>query len=88
MMLQGFYSVASAPTGRLQLVISNHNGIVNVVGDQRIVSAGAPFLLSMTFTMPPNTTQLCRAADLTVGGRQIHRPPPGPSIISCLDVLP
>lgn len=88
MSLQGNYSVASASRASLSLLISNQDGRAVAVGDQRFVTGGDHFVLTIRFTVPPDTTRLCRAAVLIIGELRLSEPPPGPSIISCLPVVP
>ena len=87
MSLQGNYAVASASRASLSLLISNQDGRAVAVGDQRFVTGGDRFILSLRFTVPPDTTRLCRAAVLMIGELRLSEPPPGPSIISCLPVV-
>lgn len=88
MPLQGNYFVASASRAGLSLLISNQDGRAVAVGNQRFVTGGDRFILSLRFTVPPDTTRLCRAAVLMIGELRLSEPPPGRSIISCLPVMP
>jgi hypothetical protein len=87
MALQGNYAVASAPTGRLFLSILSDNGNWQAASGATVVTGGDRFSLSMTFTVPANTTRLCRAAVLLIGDTRLSEPPPGPSSISCVPVV-
>ena len=87
MALQGNYSVASAPRASLFLAITNQDGGSVAGGDQRFVTGGDRFILQMRFTVPANSTRLCRAAVLVIGDTRLSEPPPGPSIISCVPVV-
>jgi hypothetical protein len=88
MRLQGYYSVASADTARLSLRISDQRGTVTQSAPVSVSRGGDFFLLSSTFTVPNESTQLCRAAVLEVGGRFISAPEPGTSNLACLAVRP
>lgn len=88
MYLQGFYSVASAETARLSLRISDQRGPVTQTVPISVSRGGDFFLLSSTFTVPNESTQLCRAAVLEVGGRIISAPEPCTSNLACLAVRP
>jgi hypothetical protein len=87
MSLQGNYSVASAPRASLFLLITNQDGNSVAAGGQRFVTGGDHFIVSATFTVPANTTRLCRAAVLIIGDIRLSEPPSGPSIISCVPVV-
>jgi hypothetical protein len=66
--LIGYYGVASADTAQLGLVVTDQNGIVVSTSTPMNVSrGGSSFVISTTFTMPPNTTQVCRLAVLQIG---------------------
>ena len=86
MYLQGFYSVESAENARLSLRISDQRGTVTQTAPLIVFRGGDAFLLSSTFTIPVESTQLCRAAVLEVNGRIIAAPEPGSNNLACLDV--
>jgi hypothetical protein len=88
MYLQGYYSVASAETARLSLRISDQRGTVTQSAPVSVSRGGDFFLLSTTFTVPNESTQLCRAAVLEVSGRIISAPEPGSSNLACVAVRP
>lgn len=81
MWLQGYYSVASAETGRLSLRISDQDGIVQTTTPSTVARGGDFFLLSATFVVPRTSTRVCRTAVLEVGPVTIAEPQsnaPGP----------
>ena len=85
MFLQGYYSVASAETGRLSLRISDEAGPITTTSPLTVAKGGDFFLLSSTFVVPQSSAQLCRTAILEVGSVTIAEPTsnaPGPSCIS------
>jgi hypothetical protein len=86
MLLQGYYSVASADVGRLSLRISDQNGIVTQTVPSTMARGGDFFLLSSTFVVPQASTQVCRAAILEVGGVTISAPDPAGSTLACLPI--
>lgn len=88
MYLQGYYSVASAETARLSLRISDQRGTVTESAPVSVSKGGDFFLLSSTFTVPSESTKLCRAAVLEVGSRIISAPEPGSSNLACVSVRP
>jgi hypothetical protein len=86
MFLQGYYSVASADSGRLSLRISDQNGAVAQTIPMTVPRGGDFFLLSSTFVVPQTSTQVCRAAVLQVGLTTIAAPEPGSSTLACLPI--
>ena len=85
--LAGFYSVASAPTGRLELVISDQRGFAVAVAGQRTVSGAGRFSLSVDMRVPDSATRLCRAAHLTVGSAVFSEPKPDNTPFSCIEIV-
>jgi hypothetical protein len=86
MYLQGYYSVASADTGRLSLRIRDQRGTVTQTAARTVSRGGDFFALSATFTVPDASTQLCRGVVLEVNGLTIAAPEPGSSSLACVDV--
>lgn len=74
MWLQGYYSVASAETGRLSLRITDQSGTINATAPMTVARGGDFFLLSTTFVVPQNSTQVCRTAVLEVGPVTVAEP--------------
>ena len=74
MRLQGYYSVASAATGRLSLKISDQNGTIVTTAPSTVARGGDSFLLSSTFVVPNNSIEVCRTAVLEVGAVTIEEP--------------
>lgn len=68
MTLIGYYGVASADTGLLNIVVTDQNGaVVSASAPQVVAKGGNQFVLSTTFTVPAGATQVCRAAVLKIG---------------------
>lgn len=86
MHLQGYYSVASAETGRLSLRISDQDGIVTQTPATTVSRGGDSFVLSSTFAIPASSYRVCRAAVLQVGGSEISAPEPSTLLVACVPV--
>jgi hypothetical protein len=86
MYLQGYYSVASAETGRLSLRISDQRGTVTQTTATTVSRGGDFFALSATFTVPDESTRLCRAVVLQVSDLTVAAPEPGSNNLACVDV--
>ena len=74
MWLQGYYSVASAATGRLSLRISDQAGTITTTAPLLVAKGGDFFLLSRTFVVPDTSVEVCRTAVLDVGAVTIAEP--------------
>ena len=74
MWLQGYYSVASAATGRLSLKISDQTGTITTTSPLTVARGGDFFLLSSTFVVPDTSVEVCRTAVLEVGAVTIAEP--------------
>ena len=74
MWLQGYYSVASAATGRLSLKISDQTGIITTTAPFTVARGGDFFLLSSTFVVPETSVEVCRTAFLEVGSVTVAEP--------------
>jgi hypothetical protein len=74
MWLQGYYSVASAATGRLSLRISDQTGTITTTAPLTVAKGGDFFLLSSTFVVPDTSVEVCRTAVLEVGAVTIAEP--------------
>ena len=86
MWLQGYYSVASAATGRLSLRISDEAGTVATTSPLTVATGGDFFLLSRTFVVPQSSAQLCRTAILEVDSVTIAEPTSNASGLWCISV--
>lgn len=86
MWLQGYYSVASAETGRLSLRISDEAGTITTTSPLTVAKGGDFFLLSGTFVVPQSSAQLCRTAILEVGSVTIAEPTSNASGLWCISV--
>lgn len=84
--IQGVYSVASAPSGRLELLITNQDGLAVAAGDQRTVTGTDAFVVSMTFRVPDGATRLCRQARLRVGSTSFVEPTGSALASNCVPV--
>jgi hypothetical protein len=85
MVLQGYYSVASADTGRLFLLITDQDSTVAQSDPLTVSRGGDGFVLSKTFVIPETSTEVCRTAILEVGTTVIAQPQPG-TVGRCLPV--
>ena len=74
MWLQGYYSVASAASGRLSLKISDQTGTIVTTAPMTVEKGGDFFLLSSTFVVPDTSVEVCRTAVLEVGAVTIAEP--------------
>jgi hypothetical protein len=88
MWLQGYYSVASADTGRLSLRITDQAGVVTTTPPATVARGGDFFLLSSTFVVPQTSTQVCRTAVLEVGSVTVAEPQSAASALSCIPIRP
>ncbi len=88
MWLQGYYAVASAETGRLSLRISDQAGTIAATAPSTVAKGGDFFLLSSTFVVPQNSTEVCRTAVLEVGSVTVAEPQSNASGLRCLTVRP
>ena len=74
MWLQGYYSVASAATGRLSLKISDQIGTITTTAPLTVAKGGDFFLQSSTFVVPDTSVEVCRTGVLEVGAVTIAEP--------------
>jgi hypothetical protein len=74
MWLQGYYSVASAPTGRLSLKITDQTGTITTTAPVAVSKGGDFFLLSSTFVVSDTSVEVCRTAILEVGPITVAEP--------------
>ncbi len=82
----GFYGVASADSGQLNLVITDQNGATVSASDSQIVPKGGDsFVINHTFTIPVGTTRVCRTAVLRIGSVTLTA---AGTTIPCVDVTP
>jgi hypothetical protein len=88
MWLQGYYSVASAETGRLSLRISDQTGTITTTSPVTVAKGGDFFLLSSTFVVPQNSAQVCRTAILEVASITVAEPQSNASGLWCISVRP
>jgi hypothetical protein len=88
MWLQGYYSVASAQGGRLSLRITDQVRTITTTQPLAVAKGGDFFLLSSTFAVPQDATQVCRTAILEVGSVVIAEPPSNDSGLRCISIRP
>ncbi len=86
MWLQGYYSVASAETGRLSLRISDQTGTITSTSPVTVAKGGDFFLMSSTFVVPQNSVEVCRTAILEVGAVTIAEPKSDASVRWCISI--
>lgn len=87
MWLQGYYSVASADSGRLSLLITDQDGTVAKLDPRIVARGGDSFVLSKEFVIPSTSTEVCRTAILEVGTVIVAQPQPN-AVGRCLPVRP
>jgi hypothetical protein len=88
MWLQGYYSVASAETGRLSLRITDQTGTITTTTPATVAKGGDFFLLSTTFVVPQTSAQVCRTAILEVASVTIAEPTTNASGLWCVSIRP
>ncbi len=88
MWLQGYYSVATAESGRLRLQISSQAGPIVSTPPMTVARGGDFFLLSSTFAVPQGSTEVCRMAILEVGSVTIAEPQSNDSGLRCISIRP
>lgn len=86
MWLQGYYSVATAETGRLSLRITDQTGTVATTTPLTVARGGDFFLLSSTFVVPRDSVEVCRTAVLEVGLVTIAEPKSNAFGLRCIPV--
>lgn len=86
MWLQGYYSVASAETGRLSLRISDQTGTITTTSPLTVAKGGDFFLLSSTFVVPQDSVEVCRTAVLEVASVTIAEPKSNASGLWCIPI--
>jgi hypothetical protein len=86
MWLQGYYSVASAETGRLSLRISDQTGTITTTSPITVTKGGDFFLLSSTFVVPQDSLEVCRTAVLEVGSVTIAEPQSNAFVLWCIPI--
>jgi hypothetical protein len=74
MWLQGYYSIASADSGRLHLRITDQSRTIATTTPIVVLKGGDFFLLSSTFVVPEDSVEVCRTAILEVGSVTIAQP--------------
>ena len=87
MWLQGYYSVASADSGQLSLLVTDQDGTVARLDPMIVARGGDGFVLSKTFVIPSTSTEVCRTAILEVGTVTVAQPQPN-TVGRCLAVRP
>ena len=88
MWLQGYYSVDSAESGRLSLRITDQAGTITTTSPLIVAKGGDFFLLSSTFVVPQNSSQVCRTAILQVAALTIAEPTSNASGLWCIPIRP
>ena len=86
MMLQGYYSVATADTGLLSLRISDQTGTITTMLPMTVARGGDFFLLSATFVVPQQSIEVCRTAILVVGSVTIAEPQSNANGLRCIPI--
>ncbi len=86
MWLQGYYSVASAETGRLSLRITDQTRTIATTAPLIVAKGGDFFLLSSTFVVPQDSVEVCRTAVLQVGSVTIAEPQSKSFALWCIPI--
>jgi hypothetical protein len=86
--LLGHYSVASAETGRLSLMISDQEGPITTTLPSTVNNGGSSFFLSSSFVVPQRSDQVCRTAILEVGSVTLTEPTSHALELRCIPVRP
>jgi hypothetical protein len=86
MWLQGYYSIASAETGRLSLRISDQAGTVATTSPLTVAKGGDSFVLSSTFVVPQDSVEVCRTAILEVASSTIAEPKSKAFALWCIPI--
>lgn len=86
MSLFGHYSVVSADTGRLSLMISDQEGPITTTIPSTVNKGGTSFFLSSSFAVPERSEQVCRTAVLEVGSVRIAEPTTHALELRCIPV--
>jgi hypothetical protein len=86
--LQGFYGVESADAGTLTLVVTNQDdAIISTSAPQTVPRGGDTYIISTTFTLPPDATRVCRTGFLQIGSKTLTAVPAA-SLVPCFAVTP
>lgn len=86
MWLQGYYSVASADSGRLSLRISDQNGPITSTAPVTVARGGDLFVMSSTFVIPEESVSVCRTAVLEIGPVTITAPSGDLAALWCIRI--
>lgn len=86
MIIGGFYGVASADSGQLNLVVTDQNNVqVSASAVQTVTRGGDSFAILHSVTIPIGTTRICRTAVLQIGSVTLTATGP-PEILPCINV--
>lgn len=88
MSLLGHYSIESAETGRLSLMISDQDGPITTTSPSMVDKGGSSFFLSSSFVVPQRSEQVCRTAILEVGSITVTEPTSHALELRCIPVRP
>ena len=86
MWLQGYYSVASAESGRLSLRISDQNGPITSTAPVTVARGGDLFVMSSTFVISEESASVCRTAVLEIGAVTITAPSGDLAALWCIRI--
>jgi hypothetical protein len=87
MWLQGYYSIASAESGRLSLKITDQTRTIATTTPITVVRGGDFFVLSSTFVVPDDSVEVCRTAILEVGAVTIAEPTSKSYPLWCIPIV-
>ena len=86
MIITGFYGVASAESGQLNLVVTDQNDVqVSASAVQTVARGGDSFAILHTLTIPVGTTRICRTAVLQIGSVTLTATGP-PELLPCINI--
>lgn len=84
--LIGYYAVASSERGALSVSVRDATGKTLATAAQPVTRGGGSFGLSVNFTLPSGTPQVCAFATLVVGSTRLELPTDWPDALHCLQI--
>lgn len=83
----GFYSVDSAPTGLLSLVVRDQSGPLTSTSPVVLARGGDAFALATSLVVSASSTRLCQTVVLMVGTSVVIAPSgPSAEVVGCVNV--
>lgn len=84
--LTGYYAVTSADRGTLTVSVRDAAGRAFASAGQPVSKGGGAFSMSVSFTLPSDTPQVCAYVTLIAGSTRIEAPTDWPDALHCLQV--